>query len=156
MTEAIASGMTVAPRRARKVANHSSFLPCSETACTDGSATTPTNAGLQTRRGRRSEPAGIVQVGLDAGEKIAGDPVVAGLHATDRTIELVRAVGREQLAGRSPRRRTPCRSLAMTTGISMGLPSGSTSGMTSSVTLRLGAADGAEVLIRPIAKPPVA
>src|SRR5262249_18873508 len=40
--------------------------------------------------------AGVVQVPFDAGEKNAGEPVVAGLGAADRSVELARGAGREQ------------------------------------------------------------
>jgi len=40
----------------------------------------------------------VIQVSLDAGEQHpAGEPVVAGLGATDRSIESARSVRREQL-----------------------------------------------------------
>ena len=44
-------GVTVTPRRPRRVANHSSFWPCSESASAEGSAMTPTRAGLQNLAG---------------------------------------------------------------------------------------------------------
>src|SRR5262249_17008643 len=39
---------------------------------------------------------GVVQVAFDAGEKNAGEPVVAGLGAADRSVELARGGGRKQ------------------------------------------------------------
>ena len=41
--------------------------------------------------------AGVIQVALDADEPHAGEPIVAGLGAADRSVELARGGGREQL-----------------------------------------------------------
>src|SRR5207248_6244272 len=41
--------------------------------------------------------AGVIQVAFDAGKPVAGKPVVTGLRAADRAVELARSAGREQL-----------------------------------------------------------
>jgi hypothetical protein len=50
----------------------------------------------RTARREAGALAGIGEVGLDAGEQIARDPIVAGLGAADCTVEPVRTHSRQQ------------------------------------------------------------